>query len=89
MPDSSDASVSIGTNKILTNLYKDYKKQDKNSCNLEISLNGGESIYSHKIILQAHSGYFNKCIGSDNFISIKDKKVTVAFMKVFIRYLLL
>uniref|UniRef100_A0A0N5BVT7 BTB domain-containing protein n=1 Tax=Strongyloides papillosus TaxID=174720 RepID=A0A0N5BVT7_STREA len=74
-------------NQILSKLYTDYRKQDLDSCNIQIIINGKKSIYAHKLVLQAYSNFFRKMLGTEKVISFNDPEIDLKTMKLLIRYL--
>uniref|UniRef100_A0A0K0F7C7 BTB domain-containing protein n=1 Tax=Strongyloides venezuelensis TaxID=75913 RepID=A0A0K0F7C7_STRVS len=72
---------------ILSKLYTDYRKQDLDSCNIQIIINGNKSIYAHKLVLQAYSNFFRKMLGTEKVISFNDPEINIKTMKLLMRYL--
>uniref|UniRef100_A0A0K0DWG7 BTB domain-containing protein n=1 Tax=Strongyloides stercoralis TaxID=6248 RepID=A0A0K0DWG7_STRER len=75
------------TNTILSKLYSDYRKQNLDSCDIQIIINGTKCIFTHKIILETHSKFFRKMIGTEKIISFNDSEINLKTMKLLLRYL--
>ncbi|CEF67892.1 BTB/POZ-like domain and BTB/POZ fold domain and BTB/POZ domain-containing protein [Strongyloides ratti] len=75
------------TNTILSRLYTDYRKQNLDSCDIQIIINGSKSIYTHKVILQTYSNFFRKMMGTEKIVSLNDPEVNLKTMKLLLRYL--
>uniref|UniRef100_A0A0N4Z0K2 BTB domain-containing protein n=1 Tax=Parastrongyloides trichosuri TaxID=131310 RepID=A0A0N4Z0K2_PARTI len=89
-PPEDGSTMLMNKNEISTTLqalYKDFRKQNTDSCDVEIIINGNKHIYTHRLVLFAHSEFLKKKMGTEKIMTIDDPDVNIKTMKILLRYL--